>query len=272
MYVVERWLARMSRSDYAEDFVLKGGMLLAALGSRRPTVDADALARNMSAEQPQVASRVAEIAALVDPEDGVEFLVDSVKTSTIRDDALYAGVRVVLAARIGTATVKLRLDINFGDPVTPQPQLVELPALRPGVPPVRLLGYPIATVLAEKLATAIDLGAASTRVRDWADIYTVTGAHAVDLRLMREALRTTAAFRGTTLTPLATAIGRLVELRGPEYHAYRASLGYAGQHLPEQLDRVVDAAVTFTDPLLDDLDPERHWSPQERAWVSPATR
>lgn len=48
MYIVERWLSRMSRSPYAEDFILKGGMLLASFGTRRPTVDADALARNMA--------------------------------------------------------------------------------------------------------------------------------------------------------------------------------------------------------------------------------
>jgi hypothetical protein len=51
IYVVERWLARLSRSPYLNDFVLKGGMLLAAFGSRRPTVDADALARNMNADR-----------------------------------------------------------------------------------------------------------------------------------------------------------------------------------------------------------------------------
>jgi len=66
MYVVERWLARLSRSPFAGDFVLKGGMLLASYGNRRPTVDADALARNMASDQRTVAARVAEIAGLPD--------------------------------------------------------------------------------------------------------------------------------------------------------------------------------------------------------------
>ncbi len=78
-------------------------------------------------------------------------------------------------AWIATARVKFRLDVNFGDPVTPAPQQIALPALRPGTSPVRVLGYPIETVLAEKIATAINLGRANTRVRDYADIYTVTG-------------------------------------------------------------------------------------------------
>src|SRR5262249_2939764 len=130
LYVVERWLARLSRSDHANDFILKGGMLLAAFGQRRPTTDADALPRTMPADEATVAARVAEIAALPDTEDGVEFLPSTLTTRIIRDDALYAGVRVTMNARISTAVVKLSLDINFGDPVTPEPQIIELPALR----------------------------------------------------------------------------------------------------------------------------------------------
>ena len=69
MYVVERWLARLSRSRYADDFILKGGMLLASFGDRRPTVDADALARNMASDEQTVAAGVAEIAALPDADE-----------------------------------------------------------------------------------------------------------------------------------------------------------------------------------------------------------
>jgi Nucleotidyl transferase AbiEii toxin, Type IV TA system len=70
-------------------------------------------------------------------------------------DAFYPGLRVAMDSRIATAAVRFRLDINFGDPVTPAPRMIELPSLRSDVPPVRVLGYPIETVLAEKLATAI---------------------------------------------------------------------------------------------------------------------
>ena len=171
IYVVERWLARLSRSPYVNDFILKGGMLLAVFDSRRPTVDADALARNIAADEQTVRQRVTEIASISDPDDGVEYLTDTATTALIRDDALYSGVRVTMTARIATAQVKLRLDINFGDPVTPGPQLIDLPALRPGTEAIRILGYPVETVLAEKLTTAIELGPASTRVRDYADIF-----------------------------------------------------------------------------------------------------
>lgn len=212
LYVVERWLARLSNSSYVDQFVLKGGMLLAALDARRPTVDADALARHMANDEATIVARVVEIARQQD-DDGVDFRTDTVAARTIRDEALYSGLRVAMDAGVATATVKFRLDVNFGDPVTPAPDLIDLPSLRSGAGPIRILGYPIETVLAEKIATAINLGAANTRVRDYADIYTLTGRHDISYAVGREALQATAAFRDTTVGPLSSAIDDIVELR-----------------------------------------------------------
>jgi len=101
MYVVERWLERLSRSPYADDSVLKGGMLLAAYGQRRPTADADALARNLASDEASVLARVVEIGS-IPGDDGIEFNEKSASASTIRDDALYSGVRVTMTARLAT--------------------------------------------------------------------------------------------------------------------------------------------------------------------------
>ncbi|MDO5618126.1 nucleotidyl transferase AbiEii/AbiGii toxin family protein [Kocuria sp.] len=256
----------MSRSAYAEDFILKGGMLLASFGTRRPTVDADALARNMASDEESVASRVAEIAAMKDPDDGVEFLPQTITTAVIRDDALYSGVRVTMTAQLATAQVKLRLDINFGDPVTPSPRTVDLPTLRPGSPPIRLLGYPIETVLAEKLTTAIELGRANTRVRDFADLYLLTGTQVLKCGPLRDALAATAEFRATALIPLERAADGLGELRDSTYAAYRKGLGEVGGSLPSQFADTVAAVAGFVDPVLSGLEAEALWNPVERAW------
>jgi hypothetical protein len=267
LYVVERWLARLGRSQYVDDFVLKGGMLLAAFGQRRPTVDADALARNLTRDEDAVASRVVEIAAVADPDDGVEYLTGTAKTSVIRDDALYSGVRVVMEARIATAAVKLRIDVNFGDPVTPAPRLIELPSLRPESPSIRVLGYPVETVVAEKLTTAITLGPASTRVRDYADLYTLAATQTLDHRAVRAALVATAQFRGTTLRPLSEVIGNLVDLRSATYLAYRRSLGRDGEHLPPRFGDLVAAVVAFADPLVNADPAAGAWDLNLGSWM-----
>ena len=267
LYVVERWLARLSDSRYAEDFVLKGGMLLAAFGQRRPTVDADTLARNLANDADAVVSRVAEIAALPG-DDGVDFLTGSASAITIRDDALYAGVRVTIDARIATASVKLRLDVSFGDPVTPAPRQVVLPALRPGMPAVTVLGYPIETVLAEKIVTAVDLGAASTRVRDYADIYSITGAHELFRNGLREAIVATARHRGIDLMPLGDRVGALATMRARTWVAYRRSLGRQGEQLPEDLTDLVAHVAAFADGVLGESPADGRWVAASRTWTT----
>jgi hypothetical protein len=267
LYVAERWLARLSASANANQFVLKGGMLLAAFDARRATADADALARDMANDEATVIARVVEIARLPD-DDGVEFLTETVTARTIRDDALYAGVRVAMDARVATATMKFRLDVNFGDPITPAPQQIDLPSLRPGAAPIRVLGYPIETVLAEKIATAITLGAANTRVRDYADVYTLTGRHDLSHTGLRDALLATTAFRGTPLEPLSSAIDDLVVLRRATYTAYRVSLGRDGQQLPERFADVVAAVAVFADALCEPATTGTAWQAAHRRWSS----
>lgn len=267
LYVLERWLARLADSPRAHDFVLKGGMLLAVFDARRPTADADLLATNIANDEASVVSRVVEVAAIeLDPDDGVEFLVDTVTSQSIREDDLYTGVRIGMECRIATARVKLKLDINFGDPVTPAPQLLELPSQRPGVPPVTVLGYPIETVLAEKTSTAIALQEANTRVRDYVDVYTLTGRHAVSYESVRSALEATAGHRGVSLEPLSSVLGDLVSLRQRPYEAFKKRLGPDAGHLPDSFEDLVAAVVEFADPLVGD-ESRNTWDPTSRKWL-----
>ena len=221
----------------------------------------------MSNDQNTVLARVVEIAHLPDEDGGVEFLADTATARTIRDDALYAGVRITMDPRIATAAVRFRLDVNFGDPITPAPRRLDLPSIRPGTAPVPVLGYPIETVLAEKIVTAITLGAANTRVRDYADIYTLTGQHDLTHAVMGEALHATGEFRQAPLIPLSTVIDNLVELRRATYLAYRNSLGPDGDHLPDDLGVLVDAVTTFADPLTQSAAPATAWQARHRRWT-----
>jgi hypothetical protein len=250
LYVLERWLARLAASPYADMFVLKGGMLLAVFDARRPTADADLLARHLPNDEAAVVACVREIAQMVvDEEDGVEFLVDTISAESIRDGDLYAGIRVSMTARVSTATVKLKLDINFGDPVTPAPQRIEFPSQRPSRAATVLFGYPIETVLAEKISTAVSLGEANTRVRDYVDLYTLTGRHGLSYEAVRPALDATADHRDVQLVPLSDVVGEFSSVRQSAYNAFRRRLGPDGDHLPAELQEIVLAVEAFIDPL-----------------------
>jgi hypothetical protein len=268
VYVVERFLARLAAGPYSDRFVLKGGMLLAAWDARRATVDGDFLARGVDVDPDQIRRTVVEIASTPAPvEDGVEFLTDTATTSVIRDGDPYGGVRVRMHARVAGADLKLQLDVSTGDPVTPPPRRIAYPTLREVHDPLSILGYPMPMVLAEKLCTAVHLGAANTRVRDYADVWTLTGLHDVAAADLLAALQTTAGHRGVTLRPLTAAIGGYGHAQQATYTAFWRRLGPDADHLPTDFEQVVAAVTTFADPALSgDLPPTGRWDAATRSW------
>lgn len=178
-YVLERFLYRLAQSPLGgKHFVLKGGLLLAQFGARRMTRDIDILARAFPGDEAEIVRRIAAIAAL-EFDDGVAFDTDALKTAPIREEDEYHGVRLAMVATIARARLKLQLDVSFGDPVTPSPQIIEYPQ-HLASDSFRLFGYPIATVIAEKLSTAVSLGDFNTRDRDYADLYRLISLNSLD--------------------------------------------------------------------------------------------
>jgi hypothetical protein len=157
LYVHERFLARLSGSEFRDRFVLKGGMLLAVLEARRATRDADLLALGIDNSEGEIRSVVAEIAG-VELGDGVEFDTRGMTLTTIREEAAYAGVRATVPASLGGARIKFALDLSFGDPADPEP--IWYPTLLDD-PEFTLLAYRIETVIAEKTETMMARGDAT---------------------------------------------------------------------------------------------------------------
>jgi hypothetical protein len=166
LYVLERFLYRLSLSSHRSRFVLKGGMLLAAFDERRPTGDVDLLAANISNDAETISRLIREILA-IGVDDGVAFEPDGLRAAVIREADPYTGVRITVPASIARARHPLRIDVNVGDPVTPAPVEIAYPTLLGE--PFEILGYPIERVLAEKIVTMVDRGDATTRERDFAD-------------------------------------------------------------------------------------------------------
>ena len=141
LYVLEGFLARLAASGRADQFVLKGGVLLAAFDERRPTRDVDLQAQVLDNDAEVVRAAVCEIAGSV-LDDGVIFEVEAATAEVIRDEDPYAGVRVTMGAQLATARPHFHVDVNVGDPITPAPTSVHVPRLLGGVLTVR--GYPLA--------------------------------------------------------------------------------------------------------------------------------
>lgn len=263
LYVLERFLYRLSRSEHRDRLVLKGGMLLAALDQRRPTRDVDLLAVDLSNDIETVTGMIGQILA-VEVEDGVVYDLKGMTAGAIREQGLYSGVRVSVAATVASARVTLKVDVNVGDPVRPAPVEVAFPALLGE--PFALVGYPIETVLAEKLVTMVERAATTTRDRDFADVWTLIRRHTIDAASLGDALRATADHRDVDLQPLVDLLAPLASLRQHAWDAFLARSGLA-ETVPNDMAVVIGDVATFADPLLTREVTRGAWDPARSRWV-----
>ncbi|MBI4391296.1 MAG: nucleotidyl transferase AbiEii/AbiGii toxin family protein [candidate division NC10 bacterium] len=170
-YAVERLLYRLSRSAHHERFVLKGAMLFSVWSGvpHRATRDLDLLGYGDSAVA--ALERVfREICRTTVEEDGLEFPEASLRGEEIRDEQDYQGVRLAFLARLAGARIPIRVDIGFGDTVSPPPETVTYPTLL-NFPAPRLLAYSREGVVAEKFQAMVVLGIANSRMRDFFDLW-----------------------------------------------------------------------------------------------------
>lgn len=211
---------------------------------------------------------VAEVASTVLPaqlDDGLTFDLENVRAETIREDDEYSGVRVRLVARLATAKEPFHVDVNVGDPIWPAPTEISLPRLLEPTP-IRLQGYPLEMVLAEKIVTALQRGSASTRWRDFGDVYQLTGHHIFHAKELRQALHAVASHRRVELSGLEDALDGYAEIGQPRWAAWRRKLQLTDS-LPEDFGDALDALRRFAEPILSGfVDDSESWDPVRRGW------
>ena len=264
-YVLERFLYRLATSPAGrEHFVLKGGLLLAQFGARRMTRDIDILGQAFTGEDAEIIRRVMTIAQTA-VDDGVVFDGASLRTAPIREDGRYQGVRLVMPASIARARLKLQLDVSLGDPITPEPQLIAYQQLLEAGT-FTILGYPLATVIAEKLSTAVELGDLNTRDRDYGDLYRLLRANILRADEVAAALEATAAHRRVTLRPLSSSITDLPRQRQSSYSAWVRRQGPAATGYPTSFTDTVAVITAFADPLISGEARGMDWDPENARW------
>lgn len=195
-YMFERLLVRLSLSDYKDRFVLKGGMLVAAIVGldNRATMDMDTTIRNLPLT-PDSIHKALEMICDIHLNDNVNFELGTV--SPIREDDIYGGFRVSLKARFDTIVVPLSIDVTAGDAVTPHPVQYEFTELFDGSKTFELWAYNIETILAEKIETILRRGVFNTRPRDYYDAYILITTQQFDEETFFRALKATSIHRNT---------------------------------------------------------------------------
>ncbi len=195
-YMFERLMVRLSASEYKEKFVLKGGMLVAAIVGldNRATMDMDTTLKNLPLTPEAIRSALETICGIAF-DDGVSFEIGTI--SPIREDDIYGGYRVMLNARFDTMITPLSIDISTGDAITPHAVQYNFSEIFDDEKSYELWAYNIETVMAEKVETILRRGVFNTRPRDFYDAYILSTTQKFDKAVFTDALQATAAHRGT---------------------------------------------------------------------------
>ncbi len=190
-YALERLLYRLSVSDQRDWIVLKGGMLIAVWRSEpwRPTRDINFLGYG-EFNPTAVVEQFRSICSVDVPDDGFFFDVAGIKSSPIRNGTEKLGVRMKFNAFIDRARLPIRIDVGFGDVVTPRPIETEYPVLLDGPAPILQI-YPPETVVAEKMAAIISHGMTNSRMKDFHDIWMIAETLAFEGAILSSAIQGT---------------------------------------------------------------------------------
>ncbi len=270
LYALEGFLLRLAASPHRDRFVLKGGVLLAAYDLRRPTADVDLAALATPNEVEPVRNLVAAIAATLlpaDSDDGLTFDLSDVRARPSEKAIGTAACASVWSPALATAREPFHVDVNVGDPIWPGPVEVFLPRLL-AADPIHLRGYPMEMVLAEKIVTALQRGQASTRWRDFGDIYQVTGRRSFRAGDIRRTLQAVADFRRVALPTLDELLDGYAAIGQPRWAPWRAKLQLTGL-LPVEFANVLDALRAFANPILSgSVVDTATWDPDSRMWQS----
>jgi len=245
-YFFERFLDRLSRSEYRKKFILKGGLLIAAMAGldARSTMDMDATIRSLPLDEENIRTAINTICT-VPVNDDITFQITGI--TFIREDDEYGGFRISLNAIYDLINTPLSIDITSGDVITPKPVKRLFQSLLNDDSQYELWAYNSETILAEKIETILRRSVGNTRPRDFYDVYLITKTQNFDHNVFHRALSATSAHRGTTeriinVPEILEAIEKSKILRN-QWEKYRREYTYAKDIMFEDTIKVIKNLV-----------------------------
>ena len=204
MYGLERTIYRLSISEYAERFTLKGGIFLYALFNgdyTRATTDIDLLAQCISNDIEEMKKVFKEIFS-IKCDDALRFDLNTLDVIYITEFKEYHGVKVSILGYLDKTKVPISIDIGFGDIVYPERMKMDFPVLLDMDIP-KVYAYSINSVVAEKFEAFVSLGLANSRYKDFYDIYVLSDRYNFDGTELMNAIKETFNHRGTSFDDIA---------------------------------------------------------------------
>ncbi len=250
-YGIERFLYRLSVSQYGEHFVLKGAlmMLVWQMPVTRPTRDIDLLGRT-SNDLDAIRTMFTTVCQQPVSDDGLVFDAQNVTTERIAEDADYEGVRARFQGQLGKARIAMQIDVGFSDVITPAPVPVVYPAMLEQ-PAARLMAYNRETAIAEKLEAMVSLGELNSRMKDFFDVWLLARSYEFDGALLAQAITGTFRRRQTPVEVAPACFSSTFAKSPAKATQWKAFVRNARlSDVPAKFAEVVAVVAGFAGPVL----------------------
>ena len=201
---LERTIYRLSISQYAERFTLKGGIFLYALFDgeyARATMDIDLLAQRITNDTEEM-KKVFDDIFSIECDDALRFDLNTLEVTNITEFKEYHGINVSIMGYLDRTKVPVSIDIGFGDVIYPERMKMEFPVLLDMEVP-EVYAYSIYSVIAEKFEAFVSLGLANGRYKDFYDIYVLADKYDLEGAELKNAIVETFTHRGTGFDDIA---------------------------------------------------------------------
>ena len=245
IYMMDRFLERLSCSKYKDNFIIKGGILVTSMVgiSLRSTMDIDATIKNLNLSEDDILKVVKDITN-ISLDDNISFEIKGVQT--IMDNFEYPGVRIEMNALIDKMTTPLKLDISTNDVITPR-EIEYAYNLLIEDRKINLWAYNLETILAEKLETILSRNVLTTCLRDYYDVYTLMNIYKdqINRKILKEAFLATTNKRQSKIEDIDAVINTIENNAEVQnlWKQYQKKYSYASEiNFKEVIDGIKELA------------------------------
>jgi len=269
MYIQERFLYRLAKSPYAEDFLLKGGLLLFAMSrfKGRSTKDIDFLADKTTFDIHTIRRIINEVCE-IECDDGIKFDSKNFEIIKIKEETNYEGIRIKINSYLGKAKKFFQIDIGFGDTVYPAKLRIEYPLLLEKEK-LFLYVYPEESIISEKFEAMLSLSTINSRMKDFYDICWLLNQKSYDGTLLKEAINKTLRRRKTHLEKLPeifTEAFYIDKIRIKLWDAFIQRIGKEEISFKIVMEDIKTFLFPVYNSIIERTKFELHWDKEKKLW------
>jgi predicted nucleotidyltransferase component of viral defense system len=249
MYLLEHFLLRLSESKHKDNFIFKGGCIIAQLcgQSQRTTRDIDGSIQGIPLNIDILNNVINEIIS-IKINDEIQFSLLNI--ANIRNNDIYGGLRATIKAALGNIKENIKIDITAGDIITPKAIIFEYKMMFENRS-INIMAYNTETIIAEKFETIISRGILNTRGKDFYEIYTLVKLNKYDKTILKKAVSNTFKHRNAPLD-IAEMKNVILELKNNKtifgiWKKYKNTYKYAQDISFEEIINSIDMIITEID-------------------------